>query len=291
MLGNLLHQGFLFQTFAEFISKPLTKCIILRHDVDRLPDNSLVFAKIQHDLGIKGSYYFRAAPQSWDERIIRKIANLGHEIGYHYEDLSRAVWQQAAGVRKKESNEKVILKGAIASFKENFERLRKLVQIQTICMHGSPMSLWDSRLLWKYYDYRKFGITGEPYFDLDFSEVLYLTDTGRRWNGDNFNLRDKWFGAWSQKPGVEYFSDWKVKPVMNSAMQMSKEAIDFQNRYNFKSTRDIIEANEEDRLPDKIMMTFHPQRWTNRPLPWIKELAWQNTKNIGKYLLIKIRNQ
>ena len=52
-------------------------------------------------------------------------------------------------------------------------------------MHGSPMSRWDSRLLWKYYDYHDFGIVGEPYFDMNFDEVLYLTDTGRRWDGDS----------------------------------------------------------------------------------------------------------
>jgi len=27
-------------------------------------------------------------PESWDEAIIQKIAGLGHEIGYHYENLS-----------------------------------------------------------------------------------------------------------------------------------------------------------------------------------------------------------
>ena len=36
-----------------------------------------------------------------------------------------------------------------------------------------------------------YGIIGEPYFDVTFDEVLYLTDTGRRWDGDAFNIRDK----------------------------------------------------------------------------------------------------
>lgn len=53
------------------------------------------------------------------------------------------------------------------------------------------MSRWDSRLLWKYYDYHDFGIIGEPYFDVDFNEVFYLTDTGRRRDGDSVNIRDK----------------------------------------------------------------------------------------------------
>lgn len=43
----------------------------------------------------------------------------------------------------------------------------------------------------KYYDYRNYGIIAEPYFDLDFSKVLYLTDTGRRWDGNKVSMRDR----------------------------------------------------------------------------------------------------
>jgi hypothetical protein len=49
------------------------KTIILRHDVDKLPKNSLRFAQIQNELGIKGSYYFRAVPESRDEEFIRYL--------------------------------------------------------------------------------------------------------------------------------------------------------------------------------------------------------------------------
>ena len=45
--------------------------------------------------------------------------------------------------------------------------------------------------MWKKYDYRELGIIAEPYFDLDFSKVLYLTDTGRRWDGEGVSIRDK----------------------------------------------------------------------------------------------------
>jgi len=69
---------------------------------------------------------------------------------------------------------------AIESFERNLEKFRKIVPVKSICMHGSPMSKWDSRLLWKYYDYKDFGIDSEPYFDMSFEDKLYLTDTGRR---------------------------------------------------------------------------------------------------------------
>ena len=66
-----------------------------------------------------------------------------------------------------------------------------LSHVKTICMHGSPLSKWDNRDLWKKYDYRDFGIIAEPYFDLDFDEVFYLTDTGRSWNNSKASVRDK----------------------------------------------------------------------------------------------------
>ena len=67
---------------------PLDKTIILRHDVDRLPQNSVNTARIEKNLNITGSYYFRIVQKSYDATIIKQIAELGHEIGYHYEDLT-----------------------------------------------------------------------------------------------------------------------------------------------------------------------------------------------------------
>ncbi len=50
----------------------------------------------------------------------------------------------------------------------------------------------------------------------------------------------------------------------------------------FHSTWDIIEAVETGLLPDKIMINTHPQRWTDNPVAWMKELVWQNFKNVIK---------
>jgi len=55
LLNTLPKQGYKFQTFQQFIENPESKSIILRHDVDKLPENSLRFAQIQNELGIKGS--------------------------------------------------------------------------------------------------------------------------------------------------------------------------------------------------------------------------------------------
>lgn len=276
ILNSLQQQAFLFIPFREFLKSQEKRNICLRHDVDLLPDNSLAFAKIQNKFGIKGSYYFRAVQDSWNEEVIRDIYELGHEIGYHYESLTTTSGN---------------IQQAISIFEKNLEKLRRIVPVSTICMHGSPRSRWDSKELWKYYDYRDYGIEAEPYFDVDFSKVLYLTDTGRKWNGSNVSVRDKLAQQSNQlyeDNNEDKYAIWKMKPQINSAMHMTMEAIRYQQKCNFRSTFDIIVATEKGNLPDNIMMTFHPQRWTDQPIPWIKELLFQNTKNIVKYFFIKM---
>ena len=63
-----------FMDFSLSISYCL-KCVCIRHDVDRLPNNSLQLANLENKLGIKTSYYFRSVKNSYDENIIRQISD------------------------------------------------------------------------------------------------------------------------------------------------------------------------------------------------------------------------
>lgn len=219
--------------------------IILRHDVDLKPQNSLATAKIEHELGWKAVYYFRAVPESWDESIIREIAALGHEIGYHYESLTTCEGDVDA---------------AYSDFRQNLEKLRLIVPVRSICMHGSPKSKWDSKDIWKKYDYHQLGIEFEPYFDIDFSKTFYLTDTGRCWDGYRVSVRDK----------IPVFQDEWVRQSLV-----------------YHSTDDIIRAIKDETLPHNIMFTTHPQRWTDCLTEWLKELFVQNVKNCVKRLIVR----
>ena len=78
LLNLMKDAGYEFQTYTEFINAPKSKVIVLRHDVDLKPENSLCFAEIQASIGIKGVYYFRAVNESWNEDIIKRISSLGH---------------------------------------------------------------------------------------------------------------------------------------------------------------------------------------------------------------------
>ena len=83
---NVLKSHYVCMGFADYLkidSKNIIderKVSILRHDVDLLPENSLSFAKIQAKVDVFGTYNFRTHHKSWNERIIREISELGHEI-------------------------------------------------------------------------------------------------------------------------------------------------------------------------------------------------------------------
>jgi len=218
--------------------------VVLRHDVDRMPKNSLATAYIERELGWKATYYFRTVPESYDEAVILQIASLGHDIGYHYESLATCHGDMEA---------------AFDDFCRNLEKLRKLVPVTTICMHGSPTSKWDSRELWKHYDYHKLGIESEPYLDSGFPQLVYLTDTGRRWDGFRVSVRDKI---------PEHQKYWNEKGWV------------------YHSTDDIIEAIKKGNFPERVMINTHPQRWTDNKYQWMKELVLQSAKNLVKRLFV-----
>ena len=123
-----------------------------------------------------------------------------------------------------------------------------------------------------------FGIIAEPYFDVDFDEVFYLTDTGRSWNNSDANIRDKVEGTEDRCRRSE---DGKGQKSGGKHKEQS-----FGN-LRFRSTFDIIEAVDRGLLPDKVMINTHPQRWDDRFGPWVRELVWQNVKNVVKRIIIR----
>lgn len=243
LLDALKAGGYQFQTFSDFLQEPKARVVVLRHDADKLPLNSLSFAQIEAAKGMRASYFFRIVPESYTPSVIRQIAALGHEIGYHYEDMDLCNGN---------------VDDAYQSFQLNLAKLRELVPVKTACMHGSPLSKYDNREIWKSYDYRHDGIIGEPYFDLDYSKVFYLTDTGRKWNSADTSIRDK----------------------VNSSLNIQ-----------IKNSRHLIQLIREGSLPDQIMINTHPQRWNDNIFLWMRELVWQGIKNQVKRIISRRSTQ
>ena len=176
VLQTLQEQGYRANTVFQAIKrKPADgRVIVLRHDVDRKPFNALKMAKLENSMGITSTYYFRIKPCSFVPAIVTQIANLGHEVGYHYEDFHTAKYDANL---------------AIKLFKKNLASLRTLAPVSTISMHGSPLSKYNNMKLWETKSFQNFNV-----FDCtlsnDWSSYFYFTDTGRRFNGSSTNLRD-----------------------------------------------------------------------------------------------------
>lgn len=238
---SLLRNNYKIINVSGFLErKSGDRVCILRHDADRGIKSAERLAVLERKFNISASYYFRY-PQTFNKTIIRNIYNLGHEIGYHYEVLAKA---------------KGDYKHAISIFRKELEEFRKIVAIKTISAHGSPLSKWDNRKLWEQYNFNDFEIIGETYLSLDFNEVFYLTDTGRAWNKNKGNIRDK------------------VTTKFN---------------YSFHNTFEFIRSISNNELPDKIMLNIHPHRWSNNLIKWTGELIGQKIKNLGKELLFQHR--
>jgi len=285
LLRTLRDTGFAFIMVRDYAGKSGIAGghqVILRHDVDRRPSYALACARMEASLGITGTYYFRIMPGSFDKDIIQEIADAGHEIGYHYEDLDLVARKSGRKGEGRAPSPENLAREAFAGFSENLERFRRIGTVTTACMHGSPMSPYDSRLIWKYFDYGAAGIETEPYFDISLDRMLYLTDTGRRWDGSAVSIRDRVYSR-----NEEYYGDWVRKPLRGSAMAMTAPGDQIQREYRYRQTGDIIAAAGEGRLPERIFLTVHPQRWSKGIIPWLEELVSQNLKNSVKYFINK----
>ena len=246
LLDAFSQSGYEFTTFGDYVRDSRRRghrVVILRHDVDRRPGQAVEMANLEHEVGVRATYFFRVAPESFNELHINTIAEMDHEIGYHYEDLTLARGN---------------VDEAVALFEKNLKTLRSLQPISTICMHGSPLTRWDNRSLWDHVDYRSYGIIGEPYFDVDYEKVLYITDTGRAWNNDRYSLRDRVGAA---------------------------------NSTQFASSRLLAESIKAGKLPAQVMLNTHPQRWTDNTYEWGREWLFQGMKNRIKYLVNRLSSR
>lgn len=210
--------------------------VILRHDVDRRPENAVEMSRIEAALGIRATYYFRAKKHTFKPKIITEIADLGHEIGYHYECLSDAHGN---------------MEEAIADFEKKLAWFRELVPVRTICMHGSPLSKWDNRDLWSEYDFGNYGIIGEPYLSIDHGDVVYLSDTGRNWDCNSHNVRDR------VRSGI---------------------------RVEMQSTADLLEALATKQY-GKLHILCHPERWAANIPTFVAQLIKDSLTNLVKWTL------
>lgn len=223
------------------------KIVILRHDVDRKPKRALDMAKLEQEFGIKSTYYFRFNRKVFQPDLIKEIAGMGHEIGYHYETLDKAKGDYTA---------------AFNIFKQELAEFRNIAQIDTICMHGNPLTKWVNRDLWNKYDFRDFGLVGEAYLSFSSDNIVYLSDTGRTWSTGH-----------------------KVKDHLPSPISVNN----IEGRSHvIISTDDIIGLLKNGKL-NCVYLLVHPERWSNNLIGWITDSVLDTGVNLAKRMLTVVK--
>ena len=182
LLDVAVEAGYEFLTVREYLERDTlpARFLVLRHDIDRKPSNALDFARLEADRDVQSTYYFRTIDRTLDEHVIGRVETLGHEVGYHYEDLDRTDGDPTEARR---------------SFVRNLERLRRYATVETACMHGNPLTSYDNRDMWPDDpDFEQYGLLGEAYLSLDFADVTYFSDAGRSWREGPLNGDDRVVG-------------------------------------------------------------------------------------------------
>jgi hypothetical protein len=228
---------------SDWMDQPDTskQVVVLRHDVDRRPEHALAMARLEQAKGAKATYYFRRVGSAFNPEIMRDVAKLGHEVGYHYEDFHLAKYDPAK---------------AYALFQAHLAEFRAITPIKTIAMHGSPFAKFGNMELWKHHSFEQHGVL-DCILSADWSEFVYFTDTGRSFDAKLTNLRDEIPGR--RAPGVASSAD--------------------------------VAGYLASQRPQQVQINVHPERWSDAPVPWLRQMAIDGAANTVKIGLRALRSK
>jgi hypothetical protein len=234
------------------------KFIILRHDVDLDANCQLKNAELEHRYGIHASYYFRFIEKVFKEDIIDKVARLGHEVGYHYEVFTKARGNAEEALRlfRKEQDVFRVRWNSLTvcphggSFMEGADAIKlipRLLAGKPVISHQVNFNMWEEN------NFVDFGIIGDAYRSIDFSDILYLSDTGRSW-------------------------DPRYK-------RLDRVASGVNANYTLRSSDDIIDVIKSGKA-NKIYLLVHFEQWKDNIKEWLAWYASQLLRRTGKRVLL-----
>jgi hypothetical protein len=152
-------------TVREYLSPDRLpeRFVVLRHDVDRKPGRAEELARLEADLGVSASYYFH--PSAFRETRAERVADMGHEVGYHYDDVATARGD---------------LHTARALFANNLRVFRRACDVDTVSPHAAALSHYDNASLWEQGpSFEEFDLLGDADRSVDYVDLSFFSDAGR----------------------------------------------------------------------------------------------------------------
>ena len=147
---------------------PQKKHLIIRHDVDFLPEDTITFSNIEKNLRIKACYFFLVRSDIYNilsnncQKILSDLIKSGHSIGLHFD-------------YKKYANSYAANKEALNQCKLLQSILKRKIEI--ISFHRPSKVLLNNN--------KKLAGRLHTYMPKFFSEVSYCSDSGGLWKYGN----------------------------------------------------------------------------------------------------------
>ena len=269
IIDAIVRSGYQVLTVSDYLSGSQLpeKYIILRHDVDIDSFYQVQFAELEHHHGLRSSYYFRYVRDVYNKDAIDKIHKLGHEVGYHYEVMTKAkgdvnkaleLFKSELNVFRENWDTKTICPHG-GSFVENVDGygLKNIIfLVPKLFSHKHLFSSWSNFDLWQNNKFEDFQITGDAYRSIDFSDILYLSDTGRSWD-QRFKRLDR--------------VNSRINPL-----------------YNIRKSDEIIRLLEKGEVKG-IYLLVHFEQWKDNILDWLSWYAAQMIRRNGKRLIFRMK--
>ena len=196
LLERLAAKGYHFTDYHD--CDAFQRCVILRHDVDLSPLKALIMAEIERGARVKSTYFFLlstgfynlASSDSLD--IVRKIHEMGHDIGLHFDEKKYAE-EDSANLNDELINERI-------SDEAEIMEMITGVKIKAVSMHRPSKLLLSALALCQRNVAPAAGGFGierganniliNAYSAKFFSEFKYLSDSRRFWREDVIGIAE-----------------------------------------------------------------------------------------------------
>ena len=220
-------KGYSFSFYGE---KPIDKTIILRHDIDSDIKKALALAKIEHQLGVKSTYFVLLRTDFYNPfskeslEMLLKIISLGHEVGLHFDEKS---YEEDCDIVDEVKNEVKLLSMLINK------------PVRVVSMHRPSRKTLDA-------NYR-FDYIINSYSQEYFNNYKYISDSRRNWRENPFEVIES--GLYN-KLHILTHAFWYHKDTSNIKNDIKNFIIDGKkDRYlslmsNITNLSDIVEYSE-----------------------------------------------
>jgi hypothetical protein len=168
LLDGLSTAGYRFAPVGQLPRLGAERTVLLRHDVDLDPPSTLAMAELEAMRGIAATYYVPITVSHFNAldpvngAAVRRLRELGHEIGLHY-DL-RTYPEEPAARRAHLDWELAILEGLVGA------------PVRTLCMHQPSLSPGDP--------FQSLQGLVHPHDPALQDGLLYVSDSARAWRDD-----------------------------------------------------------------------------------------------------------